>query len=127
MITIKTKLASGIYKSDGGGEVRTHYEFSTGPRNLMKAIETLYEHRKSMERGYGNIGCGHSWLEIDGVEIRTFDLDDVMRDDAEACGERRPSAFIKTRTEKARGLIETVKAGGYDINSYELSWDDVAP
>lgn len=127
MITIKTKLAAGIYKSDGGGEVRTHYEFSTGPRNLMKAIDALYEHRSSMERGYGNIGCGRSWLEIDGVEIGNFDLDDVMRDDAEAYGERRPSAFIKTRTEKARGLIETVKAGGYDINLYERSWDDVAP
>lgn len=126
MITIKTKLSAGIYKSEGGGEVRTRYEFTTGPRNLMKAIETLYEHRKSMERSYGNIGCGRSWLEIDGVEVRAFDLDDVMRDDAEAYGERRPSAYIKTKTEKARGLIETVKAGGYDINLYERSWDDVA-
>lgn len=127
MITIKTKLASGIYKSEGGGEVRTRYEFTTGPRNLMKAIETLYEHRKSMERSYGNIGCGRSWLEIEGVEIRTFDLDDVMRDDAEAYGEMRQSGFIKTKTEKARGLIETVKAGSYDITKYELNWNDVEP
>jgi len=68
-ITIKTHLNNGIYKSSGGGEIRTHYEFTTGPRNLLKAIEQLSEHRSDMAHSYGNIGCGRSWLEIDGQAI----------------------------------------------------------
>lgn len=116
-ITIKTHLNSGIHKSDGGGETRTHYEFSTGPRNLLKAIETLHDHRKSMERGYGNIGCGRSWLEIDGQAIHFYDLDDVMRDDAEAYGDIS-SGLIKSRTQKARELLAEAKAG-YNINKYD--------
>jgi len=36
-IQIKTELHEGIYPSCGGGEIRTHYEWSVGPRNLMRA------------------------------------------------------------------------------------------
>lgn len=117
-ITIKTHLDSGIYKSCGGGETRSHYEFSTGPRNLLKAINTLYEHRKSMERGYGNIGCGSSWLEIDGKIIHRYDLEYVARDDAEAYGHDTPASLVKSRTQKARELLAEVSAG-YDINKYD--------
>jgi len=61
-ITIKTKLNDGIYPSHGGGKVVTHFEFTAGPRNLVKAIETLHSHREEMKRSFGNIGCGHSWM-----------------------------------------------------------------
>lgn len=117
-ITIKTHLNSGIYKSEGGSETRTHHEFTTGPRNLLKAIETLYEHRKSMVRSYGNIGCGRSWLEIDGQVIHLYDLEDVVRDDAEAYGHDAPAGLIKSSTQKARELLAEV-AAGYNINKYD--------
>ncbi len=104
-ITIKTKLDDGIYASHGGGQIKTHYEFTAGPRNLVKAIETLHEHREEMKRGFGNIGCGHSWMEINGKQVNLYDMEDVMKDDAEAFGPNAPASMIKTRTEKARELL----------------------
>ncbi|MEB8474250.1 hypothetical protein [Acidithiobacillus ferriphilus] len=122
-ITIKTHLNSGIYESSGGGETRTHYAFATGPRNLLKAIILLGEHRSDMERSYGNIGCGSSWLEIDGQRIHQFDLQDVARDDA-AIFQRNEYTHIqlKNRTTKANELIvEVQSSGGYDFNKYDRS------
>jgi hypothetical protein len=118
-ITIKTHLNNGIYKSSGGGETRTHYEFTNGPRNLLKAIEQLGEHRTYMERCYGRIGCGRSWLEIDGQAIHPYDLEEVARDDAEmlSCSEYTHT-MTKTRTTKAKALFAEVKAG-YNINKYD--------
>ena len=104
-ITIKTKLNDGIYASQGGGKIVTHHEFTAGPRNLVKAIETLHAHREEMKRGFGNIGRGHSWMEIDGKEVDQYEMEDVMRDDAEAFGPNAPASMIKTRTEKARDLL----------------------
>lgn len=99
MITIKTKLNSGIYQSEGGGEVRTHYSFNTNPRNLLKACKLLGEHKNSMKNGYGNIGCGRSWLEIDGQWIHQFDIEAV------------------TSTKNAADLLDEV-AAGYDQDKY---------
>lgn len=125
MITIKTKLNSGIYKSSGGGEVVTHYEYTAGPRNLLNAIEQLCQHRAEMTRSYGNIGCGRTWLEIDGQVIHPYDLDEVARDDQEFFkGSGCSMASMKTRTEKARDLLAEV-AAGYDINKYDLDWEEV--
>lgn len=76
-IKIKTHLDAGIYASCGGGETRTHYRYTTGPRNLLRAVRTLQEHRAAMIRSYGNVGCGGTWLEIDGVVIHDGWLDDV--------------------------------------------------
>lgn len=116
MITIKTHLDAGIYRSSGGGETRTHYSYNTGPRNLLAAIDQLHEHRREMEQGFGNIGCGRSWLEIDGVEISRYDLEAVRRDDS---AERDKSDLrywrVLSRTEKARRLIDSVKSGNYSI------------
>lgn len=102
-ITIKTRLHDGIYKSDGGGEVRIKYKFATGPRNLLKAIKTLHEHRTNMVLGFGNIGCGVSWLEIDGQRIDWVDLEDVMVHETGA----------SCRTMKATKLISDVGTGAY--------------
>jgi len=118
-ITIKTHLNNGIYKSSGGGETRTHYEFTTGPRNLLKAIRQLGKHRSDMVRSYGNIGCGRSWLEIDGQAIDSYDLEEVACDDAEMFPRSKfPHRRMKTRTTKAKELIAEVKAG-YNINKYD--------
>ena len=112
-IIIKTRLNAGIYKSCGGGETRVHHEWATGPRNLIKAIQKLEEHRKEMRDGYGNIGCGSSWMEIDGVEVDQFDLDEVYRDDADMWTPaeiRQGYAQITPRTTKAKELIERLVA-----------------
>lgn len=111
-IAIKTRLHSGIYKSSGGGETRTHYTWATGPRNLLTAIATLAEHRKAMREGYGNVGCGSTWLEIDGVEVEDNDLREAATDDRElfkGC----EYVTIESRTEKARQLIARVQSGTY--------------
>lgn len=124
-ITIKTHLNSGIYKSSGGGEIRTHYEFTTGPRNLLKAIEQLGLHRSEMIRSYGNIGCGRSWLEIDGQAIHSYDLDDVARDDADMFPRSEYNhTTTKSRSTKAKELIAEVQAG-YDVNKYDLDWESI--
>ncbi|MEY2335113.1 hypothetical protein AAE485_15065 (plasmid) [Acidithiobacillus ferriphilus] len=117
-ITIKTRLNSGIYRSSGGGETRTHYEFTTGPRNLLKAIDTLGEHRSAMVRSYGNIGCGQSWLEIDGQEIHPFDLEAIAREDAEMYSREYTHYKLKTPTTKAMEMIAEVRTG-YNINKYD--------
>lgn len=102
-ITIKTRLDAGIYKSQGGGECRTHHTFATGPRNLLRAIRTLREHRREMEIGYGNIGCGGSWLEIDGVRIDDLDLECIALD--ESIFKHPDGPRVKTATEKARDFL----------------------
>jgi hypothetical protein len=65
-ITIKTRLHDGIYASSGGGKTITHYVYNVGPKNLLKAVKDLREHRASMRRSFGDIGCGGSWIEFDG-------------------------------------------------------------
>jgi opacity protein-like surface antigen len=113
-VTIKTRLNNGINRSSGGGETRTHYEFTTGPRNLLTAIAQLGEHRSEMVSNYGNIGCGHSWLEIDGQEIHPSDLEEVARDDAEMFPRSEYDlTTTKTPTDKARALIARVRANEY--------------
>src|SRR5687767_5279438 len=78
-ILIKTHLHEGIYRSFGGGEVRIHAEYAYGPRNLVRAYHELLKVRETNRRNYGNIGCGHSWLETsDG---RTLDTMLVCDDD----------------------------------------------
>ena len=104
-ITIKTKLHDGVYASQGGGKVVTHYEFTAGPRNLVKAIKTLHSHKEEIKECFGNIGCGHSWMEINGKQVNIYDMEDVMKDDAEAFGPNAPASMLKTRTEKARELL----------------------
>lgn len=117
-ITINTRLDYCICKSYGGGVTRTHYEFSTGPRNLLKAIEILKEHQESMLRRFGKRGCGRSWLEIDEEAICRYDLRVVIRDDAKVDGRDASFGPIKSRTQKARELLADVKAG-YSFDKLE--------
>lgn len=113
-ITIKTRLNDGIYKSSGGGQVRTHYEWATGPRNLLRAAETFHEHSREMVRAYGNIGCGQSWLEIDGQRVDTMDLGAIQVHDKEILGaEYQFASRVQSPTDKARDLIKCVRSGEY--------------
>lgn len=69
-IQIMTRLHPGIYKSAGGGETRVTREFTYGPRNLVKAYRYLLKLRDENKRAYGNIGCGHSWMQTtDGRQL----------------------------------------------------------
>ena len=116
-ITIHTRLDDGIYASSGGGKDIVHYEWTTGPRNLMSAIAVLTEHRQSMTLGYGNIGCGGSWLEIDGEHIDHIDLDAIR--DATAIREmddrhdREWGRRSATATQESRSLLAELAGGTY--------------
>ena len=103
MIVINTKLDAGIYESHGGGRTIAHHIFTTGPRNLIKAIKTLGEHRRDMIASYGNIGCGSSWLEIDGRRTDQYDLDEVIM-------EYPPEISTETPTARAKQLLKEVSA-----------------
>jgi hypothetical protein len=78
-ITLHTRLHSGIYESQGGGLDRVINEWNLGPLNLLKAIKSLYDERQSNLLGYGNIGCGYSWLEINGNRFDENDLIDEIQ------------------------------------------------
>jgi hypothetical protein len=70
MIKIMTRLDSGIYASQGGGEIKEKYCWNkTSGRNLLLATKKLMEHRTEMIKSFGNIGCGNSWIEIDGKKV----------------------------------------------------------
>jgi hypothetical protein len=94
-ITIKTRLHEGIYP--GGGEAKTVTTFKATPRNLFKAIRQLDQERSSNRKYFGNIRCGASWLEIDGIEPNTLDLEDIMIAydiDAEGTGTERARVYL---------------------------------
>ncbi len=110
-IEIKTALNDGIYKSDGGGETRTHHNWNVGPRNLMNAIEMLHDHSASMTRGYGNVGHGGSWIVICGVKMNADDIADYEHTtDRDRYG---PDDYIQpiSRTKWCRDFIESVLDG----------------
>lgn len=91
MIIITTKLHSGLTRSLAGKEF--HTEFNTGPLNLLKAVREYRAERAESIRSYGNIGCGHTWLEIDGVHV--------------------PNDFFPVDMDEARWLISAVRNGEF--------------
>ena len=116
MITIKTRLDAGIYASEGGGETRTVATYATGPRNLLRAIARRDEIAAANVRSYGNIGCGKTWIEIDGKPIDQDALDAVAREPdrtPEGWSNYSGGWYEASRTEKARDLIDDVATGEY--------------
>ena len=101
MIKIYTRLADGIYKSCGGGEVREHYSYKTTPRNLVIAAKKLIAHNREMVENYGNGGCGITWLEIDGHQVDDITLICLLDND-------KSSEYYVAPTEQARQLIEQI-------------------
>lgn len=100
IITIKTTLDRGIHQSQGGGETRVVSQRKATPRGLLNAIAELHRVRSENKQNFGNIGCGITWMEIDGERIDDYDLDDIVGDDD-------PSAFApQTHTQKARQFID---------------------
>ncbi len=103
-IEIKTKLAEGIYKSSGGGATTSHYDWATGPRNLIKAIAVLADHSADMTQGYGNIGHVASWVEVDGVPL---DGDDIWYMEADT--DPSIASHPISRTQWAKDIIASIR------------------
>lgn len=99
-IQIKRRLSPVIYKSQGGGETRLRHQLAAGPRNLLRAIALLRDERRTTEAGYGCVGAGRTWLEIDGREIDDIDLSIIEQEDPDL-----------SRTERARRFIAAVRRG----------------
>lgn len=68
-ITLHTRLDEGIYASAGGGVDRIVTEWKRGPLNLLKAIAALHKERQANKNKFGTVGCGGSWLELDGERM----------------------------------------------------------
>jgi hypothetical protein len=80
MITVKTKIHPGI--AGVGGQTLTSFEASTGPRNLLAAIRHLGPICAERVRQYGNEGCGRTWIEIDGRDVRDYEIDEIFYSEA---------------------------------------------
>ena len=94
-ITIKTRLHDGINASSGGGETITHYVYNVGPKNLLKAVKDLREHRASMRRSFGDIGCGGSWIEFDGFRLDNSEFPKNMKDARKMIDDINSGEFMK--------------------------------
>lgn len=68
-ITIVTRLHRGVSDENAGIALEAWEMHESGPLDLLVAVETLIKERKSNVLSWGNIGCGHSWIEIDGMAI----------------------------------------------------------
>ena len=71
MIEIFTKLNNGI-RDIGGKEIKQYKWNKTSGRNLLIATKKLIEHKEEMKKCYGNIGCGNSWIRINGKDIDSY-------------------------------------------------------
>lgn len=121
-ITINTRLHDGIYKSSGGGETRIVAEYPTEPKRLLQAIIEIDRRRRSNIRSYGNIGCGSTWLEIDGVRIPEFEVDAVSTSDVELHGHNY--THYKTRTDKCAELISEIQSGEFQRRLQDMADQD---
>jgi hypothetical protein len=78
-ITIVTRLHKGISAGNAGIPVEIWEWNDDEPHDLINAVETLQMERESNERSWGNIGCGHSWIEIDGMAINDTHLHSIPK------------------------------------------------
>lgn len=103
-ITIVTCLDERVA---GGREATIRHTWPIGPRNMIKAIDHLPQHRIEMEQSYGNVGCGSSWIEIAGIRFTNYDAMSYAFDTEEPHSE-----YIKriSKTEWCRNFIEKIKS-----------------
>jgi hypothetical protein len=103
-ISIITRLHTGI-SGHADGEPFVEHTYSCGPRNLLRAINDLGETRRNNRQGYGNMGCGSTWIAINGTPIRDEELSELEY-------ETEVSELGRiTRTEWARNFIASVLDG----------------
>jgi hypothetical protein len=101
-IHIYEKLHPGI---NGGGVKRCLGEYKAGPRNNFKAAQHLHEVYHSNRRGYGTIGCGSCWAELDH---QSFDMSRLVEPwGCEDTKELHRHEFDKNHNDKRRRTIPT--------------------
>jgi hypothetical protein len=108
MIEIKTMLHEGI---TFGGKTFTEVEYSTGPRNLLKAVERLRRIREENIRAYGNLGCGCTWIEIDGVKLessRFAEINESLVEHDRAQARKYGLSAPKSMTQRAKDVLASV-------------------
>ena len=76
----------------------------------MKAIETLNEHSESMTRGYGNVGHCGSWIEVNGIEMDYFDIEEYRYQTDPSNYDPYDCIKATSKTEWCRQYIESVRA-----------------
>jgi len=64
-ITVKTFQNNGI----SGASEKTVNEFSFSAGNIVRAVNCRSYTHKSNVTNFGNIGCGKTWIEIDGIAV----------------------------------------------------------
>ena len=110
-IEIRTALDKGIYASSGGGRTLTHYIFTAGPRNLLKALKLLAVHKRDMTAGYGNIGHSGSWIEIDGIRL------DASQVESEISYAAEPHSYYSNRPETPTEIARAVLANPHSYSA----------
>ena len=70
-IEIKTRLHDGV---TGGGVTHTFGYRIVSARTLLRAAREAREIHASNYRSFGNLGCGRTWIEVNGVRL-TWDVD----------------------------------------------------
>ena len=110
-INLHTKLDAGIYKSSGGGQDIIVESWAIGSRNLLKAIDALYFQKKCNAAGYGNIGCGASWLEINGVQVDVEDIKGEILLEQYIREDKYFHRIARTKTQIANDYLESITGG----------------
>jgi len=118
-IEIRTKLHDGIYRSSGGGQVRTRATFPASRAGWTKAALALDETRSDNIRCYGNIGAGRTWaVLVDGedettiTQLLSLHLDDINAEASEPSSERRRmrALGVKTARQSAPATADEIRA-----------------
>ena len=70
MITLYTRLDDRIHRSCGRGQTVVVRRWPrTTPRNLLAAVRAWQRELQWNVEGYGDVGAGRSWLDVNGVAI----------------------------------------------------------
>ncbi|GHV34251.1 hypothetical protein FACS1894187_04450 [Synergistales bacterium] len=78
MIKIINKPNKGI--AGVGGEKLVRFSVKTSARGLLVALRKIGECEDDAKTRYGNIGCGVTYLSVDGVRIPDFLVEEIYRE-----------------------------------------------
>jgi len=113
MIAIKYRLVEGM---DGAG-THTERELATGPRNLVKIAGELDGVIERLKAAYGNVGCGRVWVEVEGLEIDSYELRKLRKDDYQSDLADYKAGITSSKpdsvTFRACEMLADIKSGSY--------------
>jgi hypothetical protein len=105
------KIISVIHESINDGGVYVEREYTTGPRNLMLAIDEIDEISRNNTRGYGNVGHCITYIEVDGVKLHEDDRDDYIYSTDSSNFDQWVHLSAVSRTEWCRRWIADARSG----------------